>query len=88
MHSPAAPNNYRVITRLPITTPPTLVIVAAAIILTAKDKAPIPAPVKPMAPRMVATDTTARAPATTAPGTHLIVVRWSGCVVWCFITKE
>lgn len=64
MHSPAAPTNYMVITRLPITTPPTLVIVAAAIILTAEDEAAIPAP-----------DTTARAPATTAPGTRLIMVR-------------
>lgn len=75
MHSSAAPTNYRVITRLPITTPPALVIVAAAIILTAKDEAAIPAPVKPMAPRMVATDTTARDPATTAPGTRLVVGR-------------
>lgn len=75
MHISAAPTNYRVITRLPITTPTPLVIVAAAITSTAKDEASILAPVKPMVPGTVGTDTTARAPATTAPGTRLIVVR-------------
>lgn len=75
MYSPAAPTNYRVITRLPITTPTPLVIVAAAIISTAKDEASILAPVKPKVPGTMGTDTTARAPAATAPGTHLIVVR-------------
>lgn len=76
MHISAAPTNYRVITRLPITTPTPLVIVAAAAITsTAKDEASILAPVKPMVPGTVGTDTTARAPATTAPGTRLIVVR-------------
>lgn len=73
MYISAAPTNYRVIIRLPIITPPPLVIVAAAITSTGKDEASILAPVKPMVPGTMGTDTTARVPEFLQPQ-HLALI--------------